>query len=141
MNDAANLRRAFQKELATARSKQGKTKNVYRDKKIERREGQRESSARIKRMNGSARTVGGLNKIVASDANGNWIKQTDKILIEKSIIQRLWTLCDPSKLYTLYAAPNERHTEKYSSEQNYRQNNARNIRSTKWGIRWDMWSL
>ena len=32
MNDAANSRRAFQKELATARSKQGKTKNVYRDK-------------------------------------------------------------------------------------------------------------
>ena len=54
---------------------------------MKRREAQRESSARIRYMNGSARKIGGLNKVEAPDEHGNWIELTDKTLMEKALLE------------------------------------------------------
>ena len=51
---------------------------------MKRREAQREYSARIRRMNGTARKIGGLNKVEAPDIIGNRIELTDKVLMKKS---------------------------------------------------------
>ena len=87
ITDATGLRQSFQHELASAKALAGNTKAATELATQERVESQRLTARRIRRMNGTSRTSGGLAQVVAPNTEGEWVELQERESMEKALLQ------------------------------------------------------
>jgi len=87
ITDATGLRQSFQHELASAKALAGNTKAATELATQERVESQRLTALRIRRMNGTSRTSGGLAQVVAPNTEGEWVELQEREPMEKALLQ------------------------------------------------------
>ena len=80
-------RQDFQHSLAIARSKEGNTTVTTEIKRMQRIEKQRASAQSIRRMNGTARTSGGLQKVVVEGTDNQTVELVDKKDMESALLE------------------------------------------------------
>merc|ERR1712035_109834 len=86
LKSAAHKRQTFQDELAQARAREGKQKISKEVERMKREDAQRESSRRIKKMNGTQRMMKGLTKVVVNREDGVEIELVGKQEMEKALL-------------------------------------------------------
>ena len=87
ITDATSLRQSFQHELASAKALEGNTKAATELATQERVEAQRLTALRIRRMNGTCRSNGGLAQVIAPNTEGEWVELQEREPMEKALLQ------------------------------------------------------
>ena len=86
ITDSTNHRQHFQRELAVVRAKEGKHSISTEVLNQERKEAQRVSAARIRRMNGMARSSNGINLVIIPTDEGPPVELSTKEPVENALL-------------------------------------------------------